>query len=79
MTQSSPQQYRLIDAEGVELAHGDTIAYFKGVAADLKPGRYAIQEVVADSLGHAHEVRNWGHVTHLADGTVVLHEDDPTT
>ncbi|OJW15635.1 MAG: hypothetical protein BGO49_15415 [Planctomycetales bacterium 71-10] len=79
MTQNNSQQYRLIDAEGVELAHADTIAYFKGVAADLKPGRYTIQEVVADSLGHAHEVRNWGSVTHLADGAIVLHEDDPTT
>jgi len=69
MTQNNSQQYRLIDAEGVELAHADTIAYFKGVAADLKPGRYTIQEVVADSLGHAH----------LADGAIVLHEDDPTT
>ncbi len=73
------EQYRLIDAEGVELAHADTIAYFKGVVADLKPGRYTIQEVVADSLGHAHEVRNWGSISHLHDGDVVIHEDESSS
>ena len=70
------EHYRLIDAEGLELAHGDTISYFKGVVSDLKPGRYTIQEVVADSLGHAHEHRRWGSIHHLEDGTVVVHEDE---
>ncbi|MDG3005183.1 hypothetical protein [Paludisphaera mucosa] len=72
-----PEQYRLIDAEGQELAYGDTIPYFKGVVADLRPGRYTIQEVVADALGHAHEQRRWGSITHLEDGTIVLHPDEP--
>jgi hypothetical protein len=76
MTKSNrTQQYRLIDAEGMELAHGDTIEYFKGVVADFKTGVYTIQEVMADSMGHAHEVRRWGSITHLADGTIVLNED----
>ena len=70
------EQYRLIDADGHELAHGDTIQYFKSAAADLKPGRYTIQEVVADSLGHAHEYRRWGTVTHMDDGTILVHPDD---
>ena len=70
-----PKQYRLIDADGRELAYRDTIPYFKGVVADLKPGKYTIQEVVADSLGHAHEVRNWGSIRHLDDGSVVLHPE----
>lgn len=71
-----PSQYRVIDAEGVELAHGDTIEYFRRPVADFKPGVYTIQEVVADSLGHAHEVRRWGTISRLEDGTVVLLEDE---
>lgn len=69
------EQYRLIDAEGRELAHGDTIPYFKGVVADLKPGKYTIQEVVADSLGLAHEVRNWGTIRRMDDGSVHLNPE----
>lgn len=79
MTQHRKEQYRLIDAEGVELAHADTISYFKGIVADLNPGRYTIQEVVGDSLGHAHEVRGWGTISRLEDGTVVIHEDGPAS
>lgn len=80
MTKSNrPQQYQLIDADGVELAHGDTISYFKGVVADLKPGVYTIQEVMADSLGHAHEVRRWGSISRLEDGTIVINEDSITS
>ncbi|WP_165070420.1 hypothetical protein [Paludisphaera rhizosphaerae] len=71
-----PEQYRLIDADGRELAYGDTIQYFKGVVTDLKPGKYTIQEVIADSLGHAHEVRNWGSIRHMDDGSVLLHPDE---
>ena len=78
MSHKHGQQYRLIDAEGRELAYADTISYFKGVVAELKPGRYTIQEVVADSLGHAHEVRGWGSISHLEDGSIFIHEDEAT-
>lgn len=71
-----PEQYRLIDAEGRQLAHGDTINYFKGVVSDLKPGRYTIEEIVADSLGYAHETRRWGVISHLEDGTIQVHPDE---
>lgn len=72
------QRYQLIDAEGVELAHGDSIEYIRGVVADLKTGVYTIQEVAADPLGHAHNVRRWGSISRLKDGTVVVNEDDAT-
>ncbi len=70
------EQYRLIDAHGRELAYADTIEYFRGVVVDLEPGPYTIQEVVADSLGHAHETRRWGSALRLDDGTVVLKPDE---
>lgn len=69
--------FRLIDAHGTELARADTISYFRGVVADLEPGRYTIQEVVADSLGHEHNIRHWGTIRHLEDGTVILSPDEP--
>jgi hypothetical protein len=68
--------YRLIDAHGRELAQADTIEYFRGVVVDLEPGHYTIQEVVADSLGHAHETRRWGAILHMEDGTIVLNPDE---
>lgn len=68
------EQYRLIDADGVELARADSIGYFKGLAAHLKVGRYMIQEVEADVAGHPHVVREWGTLTHLKDGAVIVHE-----
>jgi hypothetical protein len=77
MTKSNrPQQYQLIDAEGVELAHGDSIEYIRGVVADLRTGVYTIQEADADALGHAHNVRRWGSISRLEDGTVVINEDE---
>jgi len=68
--------YRLIDAHGRELAQADTINYFRSVVAELDPGRYTIQEVVADSLGHEHDIRRWGSILHLEDGTVVVNPDE---
>jgi hypothetical protein len=68
--------YRLIDEKGRELAKGDSISYFRGLAADLPPGRYAVEEVETDGLGHAHNVRRWGSLMRFDDGSIVV---DPET
>ncbi len=68
--------YRLIDAQGREMARGDTISYFRGLAADLPPGRYAVEEIESDGLGHDHNTRRWGSLMRFDDGSVVL---DPVT
>lgn len=68
--------YRLIDAQGRELARGDSISYFRGLAADLPPGRYSVEEVDTDGLGHGHITRRWGSLMRFDDGSVVV---DPET
>jgi len=71
-----PQKYRLIDSTGRELAQADTIPYFRGFVVDLKPGRYTIQEVESDPAGHPHNIRRWGAILRMDDGSVVLNPDD---
>jgi hypothetical protein len=68
--------YRLIDAQGREMAKGDSISYFRGLAADLPPGRYSVEELETDGLGHAHVNRRWGSLMRFDDGTIVV---DPET
>lgn len=71
------QKYRLIDSTGRELAEADNVPYFKGFVANLKPGRYMIQEVEADLAGHPHNIRRWGGILLMDDGSVVLNPDHP--
>jgi len=70
-------KYRLIDYSGRELAQADTIPYFKGFVVDLKPGRYTIQEVDSDPGGHPHNIRRWGAILRMDDGSVVVNPDNP--
>lgn len=58
------------------MARGDTISYFRGLAADLPPGRYAVEEVETDGLGYTHNSRRWGSLMRFDDGSIVL---DPVT
>lgn len=69
-------RYRLIDSTGRELARADTIPYFRGFVVDLEPGRYTIQEVDADPGGHAHNVRRWGAILRMENGSIVVNPDD---
>lgn len=69
------QKYRLIDSTGRELAEADSISYLRGFVVDLKPGRYTIQEVEADPAGHPHNIRRWGSILRMDDGSVVVNPD----
>lgn len=71
------QKYRLIDSVGRELAEADNVPYFKRFVANLKPGRYMIQEVEADLDGHPHNISRWGGILVMDDGSVVLNPDNP--
>lgn len=68
-------KYRLIDSTGRELAEADSIPYFRGFVVDLKPGRYTVQEVESDPAGNPHNIRRWGSILRLEDGSVAVHPD----
>jgi hypothetical protein len=54
----------------------DQVEGIEPAIRDLKPGRYDVDEISADSLPSGHTSRRWGIVIKWRDGAVFL-EPDP--
>jgi len=68
--------YCLVDPRGKGVADADSVGCPKGQAADLYPGRYAVDEISTEPLASGRAARRWGAILERAYGTV-LTEPDP--
>lgn len=66
--------YWLIDSQGEMLSDADSIEDLRGLLGDLKPGRYAVNEISSSPLPSGYKARRWGVLVKLGDGAI---KEDP--